>query len=183
MRLGLFLIFVAIPLLELAILMKVGQSLGVWWTLFVILATAALGVWVLYVQGFAVLSRTVASLQAGKPPIGPAVDGMFLMIAGTLLLTPGFMADTLGLLLLVPTLRHAVAAWSVRRLLRSKTVRATVFGAEATRERRQSDSGRDSRETFRNGRAPGSDGGPIIDGEFERIDEQTVDPDRGRKRP
>lgn len=183
MRLGLFFIFVAVPLLELALLMKIGQSLGFWWTMFVILATATLGIWVLFTQGFTVLRRTVKSLQAGKPPIGPAVDGMFLMIAGTLLLTPGFLADALGLLLLIPPLRHAVAAWSVRRLLRSKTVRTTVFGSDTAQEQRGRDSRRDLRETFRKARDQHSESGPVIDGEFERIDEQTIGPARDRKQP
>jgi UPF0716 protein FxsA len=182
MRLGLFFIFVAIPLLELALLLKIGQALGVWWTFFVIVSTAMLGVWVLYAQGFAVLKRTVESLQAGKPPIGPAVDGMFLMIAGGLLLTPGFLADALGLLLLIPPLRHATAAWCVRRLLRSKNVRTTIFGADAVREDRRPGGGTDSRETFRKRAAPDSGAGPIIEGEFERLDERTVDKNRDRPR-
>lgn len=183
MRLGLFFILVALPLLELALLLKVGQSIGLLWTMFVIFASAAVGTWVLHAQGFAVMRRTMKSLQAGKPPIGPAVDGMFLMFAGTLLLTPGFLSDAVGLLLLIPPLRHAIAAWSVRRILRSGTVRTTIFGEEAERARqwqgRRDGEGRARHDTHASTHAAPGDG-PIIEGDFERLDEKTVDPSRRR---
>lgn len=181
MRLGLFFIFVALPLLELALLLKIGQSIGLLWTLFIIFVTAAIGTWVLHAQGFAVMRRTMEFLQAGKPPIGPAVDGMFLMISGTLLLTPGFISDLFGLLLLIPPLRHAIAAWSVRRILRSGAVRTTIFGAEAERaSERQAHREEDAQPDREAARSP--NGGPIIEGEFKRLGEKTVDPG-SRKSP
>jgi UPF0716 protein FxsA len=175
MRLGLALIFIAVPLIELALLLKIGQSIGLLWTLFVIIVTAIVGTWVLHVQGFAVMRRSLESLQAGKPPIGPAVDGMFLLFAGTLLLTPGFLSDILGLLLLLPPLRHAIAAWSIRRILRSGAVRTTIFGEEFERARERRERGDpSSRSQANSSHAPTGDG-PIIDGEFERLGERTVD--------
>ena len=122
----------------------------------------------------------MASLQAGKPPIGPAVDGMFLMIAGFLLLTPGFIADGLGLVLLVPPVRRAIAAWSIRRLLRSAQVRTTIFGDDAGREARRARARADHARG--SGAAPPTpQQGPIIDGEFERLDERPAGKTGGQR--
>ena len=177
MQLGLFLVFVAVPLLELAVLIKVGQLIGFWWTLFLVLSSAVVGMWVLQSQGFAVMRRTMEQLQAGKPPIAPAVDGMFLMLAGCLFLVPGLITDVAGALLLIPKVRRSFAAWCVRRFLRSRHVRATVFTSKGSGP--QSDRGRNSRPSA--AEAPGE--GPIIEGEFERLDEKTVDPNRDTRRP
>jgi UPF0716 protein FxsA len=169
MRFALLLLFLALPLIELAILIKVGGIIGIWWTLAIIVGTALAGTAVLYEQGFGVMRRAHASLSRGEPPIGPMVDGMFLALAGTLLILPGFIGDTFGLLLLIPALRRLIAKSAFRFLLGAGNVEFEM---------------RTSTRTYRKG-ARDSDGdgkGPVIEGEFERIEERSLDPDRARKR-
>jgi UPF0716 protein FxsA len=127
MRVIVFLALAAIPILEIALLVKLGQWFGVFPTILLVLGTAMLGTYVLHRQGFKVLTRVMDSINAGKTPVGPAVDGAFLMAAGGLLIAPGVITDTIGLLLLIPQLRHRIAAWSVRRFLRSAVVRSETF--------------------------------------------------------
>ncbi len=171
MRLGLFFFLAAIPLIEIALLVKVGQAIGTWWTLAIVLASAFAGMYVLHRQGFAVMQRTMEAMAAGKPPVGPMVDGAFLMLAGLLLITPGLMTDVMALLLLIPVVRHRVAAWSVRKVLRSAYVRTSTFSTGSTTGPWPGQ---------RPNEAPQPDvadpaAGPVIDGEFERVDERTVD--------
>ena len=180
MQLGVFVLIALVPILEIVLLVKLGQWLGVWPTVLVVLATAVLGTFVLRRQGFRVATRVMESIAAGKPPVGPAVDGAFLMAAGLLLIAPGVITDAVGLLLLIPQLRHAVAAWSVRRILRSSVIRSTTFTRatfRTTTERGAWPADRDGR----NGSAPGD--GPVIDGEFERIDERPIETRRPSQGP
>jgi UPF0716 protein FxsA len=170
---GLFLVLVAVPLLELALLIKLGQWIGFWLTILVIMATAVLGSWILHAQGFAAFRRATDALSDGRPPIEPVVDGMMLTIAGVLLLAPGLITDVAGLLLLIPPLRRWLGAAGFRRMLAAGTFRATVF----TSDRR----GGPANDTVRPGAdadqpAPPPGTGPVIEGEFERIDETTKDP-------
>jgi UPF0716 protein FxsA len=172
MRIVVFLALAAIPILEIALLVKLGQWVGVLPTIAVVLGTAMLGTYVLHRQGFKVLNRVMDSINAGKTPVGPAVDGAFLMAAGGLLIAPGIITDGIGLLLLIPQLRHRIAAWSVRRFLRSAVVRSETF-TRATHKARA-----DQSQTWPGGQRPehATEDGPVIDGEFERIDERTIDP-------
>jgi UPF0716 protein FxsA len=94
------------------------------------------------------------------------LDGLFLMLAGVLLLTPGLITDFFALLLLVPALRRAIARWSVHRLMRHADVRVEVYGDG-------------SRAGAERSRPPGPGDGPIIEGEFERLGEERRDPRGG----
>jgi UPF0716 protein FxsA len=174
MQLGLFLIFVAVPLIEIAILIKLGQWIGFGWTLFIVIATAIAGTYVLHTQGLQVIKRAVESLSKGKAPIAPIVDGSFLMIAGALLLTPGLLTDVAGLLLLIPPVRHVVARWSMKKVLGSATLHGATFGPDAAQANGQTRPESATRD-HNNG---ASQQGPVIEGEFERLDERTIDPNR-----
>lgn len=184
MRIGLFFIFAAIPFLELAVLIKFGQAFGVLWTLAVILGTAIVGMYVLSTQSFQVMQRALEAVQRGKPPVAPVLEGAFVMLAGVLLITPGLISDVVGLVLLIPQIRHRIAVFTLRQLLKSSGFRGVVFGeaASGAEGRRAADraaaeaaAGRASR---RPQAAPPEGDGPIIDGEFERLDERPVDPQR-----
>jgi UPF0716 protein FxsA len=181
-RLGLFCVFVAIPLLEIALLVWLGQWIGFWWTIAIVIGTAVSGAYVLHSQGFKVMRRMMDTMAAGRPPVGPVVDGAFLMLAGLLLITPGLITDTAGLVLLIPPLRHRIAAWSVRRFLRSARVQATVFtsGTRPGAHPRDGQPYRPSSEHQRPPHASPAGDGPVIDGEFERVEERTVDQNRRR---
>ena len=194
MQLGLFLIFVAVPLIEIAILIKVGQWIGFAWTLLIVVVTAIAGTYVLHTQGLQVIRRALESISKGKAPIAPIVDGSFLMIAGALLLTPGLLTDVAGLLLLIPPVRRFLSRWSMSKLLGSKTFRSETFGPGASssderanaqansRTNSGANSGANSRASDQATADDAHNGarqqGPIIEGEFERLDERTIDPSR-----
>lgn len=171
-------LFIVFPIVEIAVLVKFGQAYGFWWTLAVILSTAVAGTAVMYHQGFQVMNRAMEALSAGRPPIGPVVDGAFIMLAGVLLITPGLISDVSGALLLVPWIRHRVAAWSVRQALKAGRVHVDVFASRTT-----TTNGPRGPAGFERGSAaphPNDAGdGPIIEGDFERIDERPVDGRRG----
>lgn len=185
MRLGLLLLLAAVPFLEIALLIKVGQLIGFWPTLLIVVLSASFGSYVLYEQGFQVLGRAMATIQRGKSPIAPVIDGMFILLAGVLLIMPGFLTDAAGLALLVPYWRHRFAVWCLKGLVRSPELRAFLFGDRTTGAGRGQGAG-DAQDRSYNGahpqRAPYSEDGPLIEGEFQRIDERTVDQARERRR-
>lgn len=102
-----------VPLLEIAAFIVIGGWIGLWPTLALILLTALIGTALLRHQGVATLRQARASLRRGEMPLAEAMHGLFLALAGVLLLTPGFVTDSAGLLLFVPPLRSRLA----RRLL------------------------------------------------------------------
>lgn len=105
----LFLIlFVSIPLVELYLLIKVGSVIGALPTIALALFTAALGAALVRAQGISVLLRVRAMLERGETPAFELIDGAVLLLAGFALLLPGFFTDTVGFLLLIPPLRHAL---------------------------------------------------------------------------
>jgi UPF0716 protein FxsA len=159
-RLFLGLFFIVVPVLELALLIRVGQSIGVWPTVALVLGTATTGAMIISRQSFTVVRRTLEAMSEGRMPVAPVLDGLFLMIAGALLLTPGLITDAMALLLLVPPVRRAAAAWGVRRLLRGGQVDVRVYRQEGRAAGSPDDA------------AGGSAQGPVIDGEFERLGER-----------
>lgn len=160
MRIGLTLIFLAFPLLEVAVLIKVGQSIGFWWTVLLLIANATCGVLILQRQGLAAMRRMMQTAQGGALPIGPVVDSMWIVLAGFLLVIPGLLTDIAGYLLLIPPLRRAISRWLLNRMFAGVDIR----GGHGSFEHRPGQGG-----TGGSRRAP--DGGIIIDGEWERVDE------------
>lgn len=116
----LFIFFILVPLTEMMLLFEVSDRIGSLWTLGLVVATAVIGVQILKRQGFATLTRASQRLQAGQLPAQEIVEGMLLAAAGALLLTPGFITDTIGFVLLTGPLRRPIA----RSLVRSGVVRA-----------------------------------------------------------
>lgn len=175
MRLALLLLFIAVPLIELAILIKIGEAIGTLPTIALVIVTAVVGTWVLQQQGLRTMYRLQESMARGEPPIEPVVDGMFLLMAGGFLLTPGILTDAVGFALLVPPIRHWIAKWGFRMLMKSGRVHVTTYGT-ADRQgdpRRTENDGRTKHSTPP--RTPKGDG-PVIDGEFERVDESGKKP-------
>lgn len=105
----LFLLFLIVPLIEVVILIQVGRAIGAGYTIIVIIGTAALGAALLRWQGLATLARVRLSMDQGRLPATELIEGLLLLIAGALLLTPGFFTDALGFLALLPGLRKFVA--------------------------------------------------------------------------
>lgn len=105
MSLTLILLLIGIPIVEIFVFITVGGTIGLFNTLSVIFITAAIGVYLLRNQGLNVLNRVRETLDANQLPVDEIFDGIFLLIAGTLLLTPGFVTDSAGFLLFIPPFR------------------------------------------------------------------------------
>lgn len=155
--------FIVMPLIEIAVLIEVGSWLGLWPTLGLIILTAIVGTWMLRRQGFAVLSRAQQQLERGAVPLAEVFEGFCLVIAGALLLTPGFVTDAIGGSLLLPPVR----AWFYKMLGSHFRAAAMPGGPPADQA----------------GRGPGGQG-PVVDGEFEAVppDDPPRAPSSGQRR-
>ena len=98
------------PILELALFLKIGAKIGLAPTLVIIFITAVLGAWLTRSQGMQTLARFQQATAEGRLPHAEVLDGLMILLAGAVLLTPGFLTDTVGFLLLVPPVRAAVRA-------------------------------------------------------------------------
>ena len=151
----LFLLFVIMPVLELYLLIRVGQWLGAWPTVGLVFLTAAVGISLLRHQGFSTLHIVRTRLEAGELPAREMVEGLLLVVGGAMFLAPGFITDLIGFICLLPPTRRRIAAllmargvWHVQASMR--------HGAGPTAHS----------ETFR-----ADNRGRIIEGEFERDDD------------
>lgn len=104
----LFLIFVAIPIIEIGLFIQVGGYLGLWTTLAVVVLTALVGTTLMRAQGVSTMQKLQSSIQTGRNPADPIANGAFILIAGLLLLTPGFFTDAVGFALLIPPVRQFI---------------------------------------------------------------------------
>ncbi|MEC7875998.1 MAG: FxsA family protein [Pseudomonadota bacterium] len=102
-------LFITIPLVEIAILIKIGKIIGAGYTIALVIGTAFLGVSLLRIQGISTLAKVQANVNRGQLPATELIEGLILLISGVLLLTPGFFTDMLGFLMLVPMLRQRLA--------------------------------------------------------------------------
>ena len=113
--------FIAVPLIEIGLFIQVGDAIGLWPTLLVVLLTAIAGTALVRSQGAQVLSALQGSFQAMKDPTEPLAHGAMILFAGALLLTPGFFTDAFGFLLLFPPFRNLITT-----LIRSRLKSANV---------------------------------------------------------
>lgn len=104
----LFVLFLVVPLVELFVLIEVGQVIGAGWTILLVLVTAILGAFMVKLQGLHTLHKAQASIQQGQPPAMEMLEGAAILISGVMLLIPGFVTDALGFMLLIPPLRRAL---------------------------------------------------------------------------
>lgn len=167
------LLLIAVPAMEIAVFIQAGEIIGLWPTLAIIILTAFAGAALLRRQGLATLQRAQDSINAGRPPVAELFDGLCLFVAGLLLLTPGFITDTIGLLLFAPPLRAFIMGGLVRRISASMVAGGAGFTA---------------REDYRDDR-----GATVIDGEYHEVktgpeaenpkDGEPGRPDRGDRLP
>jgi UPF0716 protein FxsA len=115
MRLLLVVLFIVVPIAELALLIQVGQLIGVWWTVALLIADAVLGSWLLRSQGRLAWGRFNSAVAEGRLPHREVVDGVLVIFGGALLLTPGFITDVFGLLFLIGPTRVLMRRLLVRR--------------------------------------------------------------------
>lgn len=151
------LIFIAlalIPVIEIALFIEIGGSIGLWPTIGLIILTAIIGATLVRQQGFAAMAKLQESIAREEDPRGPLAEGVMILMAGFMLLTPGFFTDTVGFLLLLPPVRQ----WMIAKFgpaLAKRSVRVNVnAGARAS-----------------------NDEGPI-DVDYEDITDAKPDPDR-----
>lgn len=151
----LFLAFMLVPILEIALFIQVGGLIGLWPTLAIVVLTAFIGTWLMRSQGRHEMNRLRTSLSELNDPTEPLAHGAMVLLAGVLLLTPGFFTDAIGLLLLMPPVRVAVLRWLRARMI----VTQFEMGSNPNAPR--------------NPRGNGSD---VIDGDYEVVN-QNRDPD------
>ena len=112
----LFLAFLAVPLIEIALFIQVGGAIGLWPTLGIVVLTAILGTWLVRNQGALAMGQLRSSFSNLDDPTEPLAHGAMILIAGALLLTPGFFTDAAGFALLMPPIRHAVFNYVRKRV-------------------------------------------------------------------
>ena len=127
----LVLVFIVVPLAELYVILKVGDSIGWAWTILLLAADSILGSVLLKTQGRAVWRRFNAELERGRMPHREAIDGVLVIFGGAFLLTPGFLTDIVGVLLLIPPTRSVIRGIVVRRLGKRFVTSVTGRGSTA----------------------------------------------------
>ena len=105
----LLLLFIGLPMVEIYVLIQVGQQIGAVWTIALLITIAALGSVLLRLQGLATLATVRAAMARGELPTAAILEGLVLLVAGVLMVTPGFVTDIAGLLCLLPSVRRALA--------------------------------------------------------------------------
>jgi len=163
MRFAVLLALIAFPLLELAVLIRVGQAIGVGWTLAIVIGTAFSGLFIIRWHGFTVLQRTARAIEEGRPPAQNMIDSAAVFVAGVLLITPGLIADTVGILLLVPWVRSALALWLARTIVAWGAAQAHFLRIRRRNHRHPAE------------QKPPEGKGPIIEVDYRRIDKNSGD--------
>ena len=151
MALFLLLAMIVVPIVEIAVFIELGGYLGLWPTIGTVILTAMVGSALLRLQGLSTLRRVMQSVERGRLPLAEVFDGLCLLVAGALLLTPGFVTDAVGLLLFVPAFRAALGRLLARYLVASGRVTVSAGAAGET----------------------------IIDGEFQDLTPDNDDTDGG----
>lgn len=147
----LFIALIVVPILEIYLLFQVGGIIGAGWTILIVIGTAIIGASLLRQQGLATWTRLNKSMAQGQLPPTILVEGIFLLLSGAFLLTPGFFTDGIGFLFLMPPVRKLLAA----SILRRGVFMAAGMNATYTSQTTQSSSQKHSVENN------------VIEGEFE----------------
>lgn len=153
---GLFLLFVVMPVLELWVLIQVGSQIGGLNTIALVFLTAMAGTWLLRQQGLKTLLQARSKMDAGQMPAKEMAEGICLAVGGALLLTPGFITDTVGFICLVPGLRTGLIGWMMKHI-QVQNVHSQGFRAGPGHSRDQ--------------------GGDVIDGDWEPVSPTTPQAD------
>ena len=113
----LFVLFIVMPVVEMTVLIKVGALIGVWPTILCVLLTAVIGASLLKRQGLSTLMRANQKMNAGEMPAKEVAEGFMLAVGGALLLTPGFVTDSIGFALLMPGVRGLMIGRLVKKMM------------------------------------------------------------------
>lgn len=153
----LLLLFIAVPLIEIALFIQLGSLLGLWWTLLIVILTAIIGTYLVRQQGRDVLAQISQSFNTLQDPSEPLVHGAMILFSGALLLTPGFFTDAVGFALLVPGIRN----WAFQRLRSRITAQSAQFHSHPSASPQ----------------APPHN--TVIDGDYHEVDKDQADKPQG----
>ena len=158
------LLFIAIPLIELYFIIVVGEAIGAFWTVMLVILTAVIGVNLLRIQGMSTLMRAQRNMSQGQIPAMEMMEGIALAVAGVLLITPGFITDAIGMLCLIPASRQAIIRYIMARASVHGSFNATMGGFESRHQPGHQQQDRDMKSS--SGRREGR----TIEGEYKRED-------------
>ena len=122
----LIVLFITVPLIEISLLIKLGEEIGFWPTLMIQIGTGVLGASLAKLQGLLIWRRIMEELQMGRVPTDEMVDGLLIFAAGVVLMTPGLLTDLAGFAMLIPATRNAFKAW-VSRQFEVRVQRGTPY--------------------------------------------------------
>jgi UPF0716 protein FxsA len=132
----LFLVFIVVPIAELYVIVQVADLIGVLETIALLIVVSIVGTWLMKQQGMAVWRRLRTTLEQGRMPGDEVSDGAMILFGGALLLTPGFLTDILGLILLFPPTRAVIRSASRRTMnkwMQKRSGAAGVYNARVVR--------------------------------------------------
>lgn len=112
----LFILFTLIPIIELALLIEVGSKFGTFNTIMLIITTGVAGALLAQSQGLVVMRKIQEEISLGRPPAGELIDGLFVLVGGILLITPGLITDFLGFVMLFPASRNLIKQWLIHKV-------------------------------------------------------------------
>ena len=124
----LFAVFLAVPLIEIAFFVLVGNAIGLWPTLAGVLVTAVAGSLILRWQGLALFNEIRSTMGQGRLPARALADAMMVAIAGVMLLLPGYFSDLIGILLLIPPVRTLIYRFLASRVTVVSTTGSSAYG-------------------------------------------------------
>jgi UPF0716 protein FxsA len=130
-------LFILVPIAELAVIIQVGQAIGVWWTIALLVADSILGSILMRSQGRIAWRRFNEAVGAARVPAREVADGVLVIFGGALLLTPGFITDIFGLLFLLPPTRAVIRRVFLRQAMKRITV--SMAGVQVPRNGHRSD--------------------------------------------
>lgn len=148
--------FVLVPLAEIYVIVQVGQVIGAWWTIVLLVVDSLIGAWLIRREGAKAWQALGDALSSGRMPARELADGGLILIAGTLMLTPGFLSDIVGILLILP-LTRPLARGVLTRVVSRRLVLVGV--PDVGRPGSGGPSGQSP-----SGRRPGAPG-PVVQGE------------------
>lgn len=154
----LFFLFIGVPLIEIALFVQVGGVIGLWWTLAIVVLTAAIGTAMIRAQGSLAMRDIRQSIETFDDPTEPLANGAMILFAGALLLTPGFFTDAVGFLLLLPAFRKAAFAYMKSRVSHASFTMSSQSGPAGRQQNR-------------------TGGGTVIEGEYHEVEIKPSDPD------
>ena len=156
----LFLLFAIMPIVEISLLLNVGERIGGWNTVAIVILTAFIGAYLVRQQGLSTLMQAQQKMQTGVLPGQEMAEGLLLVIAGVLLVTPGFITDGIGFLFSLPFTRPVIA----RALLKQMSVR--VVSSHSQHQFHQ----QGFQQQWHTQQPPSRNDGDVIEGEFESKD-------------